>query len=125
MRWKIENEATIGVCLTNNHVRESSYLVVKSTKNKDTVMAVLPNKESAEKIFGTIMHDMRNEMTGKKEPVSADLILRKTVKHGTQVGRTQTGIRIRWDYEEISSERTEPISKYSGAYARRIAKRKV
>lgn len=125
MRWKIEEQATIGVCQTSNKVREYSYIVLKSTKNKDTVLAVMSNKDSAEKVFQTSMHDLRNEMTSKKNPVPVELIMRKVIRNGTAVGRNASGIRIRWDFEEVSSEKIATIDKYSGTYARQIAKRKV
>lgn len=122
MRWKVDGTATIGICQTNNHVREYSYQIVKSTKGKDTVMDVLPNKESAERMFTTILNDVRIDMTSKKNPVPATLILKKVIKHGTLVGLNTNGVRIRWDYEETTSQKMEKVAKYSLAHARRLVK---
>jgi len=122
MRWKVDETATIGVCQTNNHVREYSWQIVKSTKGKDTVMDILPNKESAERMFTTILNDVRIDMTSKKNPVPATLILKKVIKHGTLVGLNTNGVRIRWDYEETTSQKMEKVAKYSLSHARRLVK---
>lgn len=125
MKWKITSEATCGVCLTNDHVRETSYEILKSTNRRDTVLKVAPNREMAEKAFTNLMNELRSEMTGKKEPVKMNLILRKVVRNGTQTERVSNGVRVRWDNEEIKSEKIVEIGKYSGSYAKRIAKRKM
>lgn len=122
MRWKIDETTTFGVCQTNNHVREYSYQIVKSTKGKDTVLDVLPNKESAERMFNTILNDVRIDMTSKKNPVPVTLILKKVAKHGTLVGLNTKGVRIRWDYEETTSQKMSKVGKYSMSHAKRLVK---
>ena len=97
-------------------------MIVKSTKGKDTVLDVLPDKESALKMFTTLKNEERLTMTGKKSPVKAELMLQKVTKYGTLVGRNKNGVRIRWDYEETATKRVEPIQKYSMNHAKKLAK---
>jgi len=123
MKHKIEETRTTSVSMTNDGATEQSYMIVQSTKNRDTVLAMCPNRESADKTFVTLRHDLRKSMSAKKRPVEATLLMRKIRKHGVQVDKNEDTVKIRWDTENISTERVSDITKYSGNYARRMTKK--
>ena len=123
MKHKIEETRTTSVSMTNDRATEQSFMIVQSTKNRDTVLAMCPNRESADKTFVTLRHDLRKSMSAKKRPVEATLLMRKIRKQGIQTMRNEDSVKIRWDTENISTERVSDITKYSSQYAKKITKK--
>ena len=122
MMWNIEQKKTIGLGV-NDHAREYSYAIVKATDKRETVLAVCPTEEEANRTFSNMRCLLNLEASEKKSSVPAKIILRRTMKFGSILNKDMSNPRIRWDYQETKTQRIKDVKPYSMKHAKKLVKR--
>lgn len=121
MRYEINPTLTLGINVTNDGAMEKSYVIVRATSKRETVLAELSNSISAERAMQSMRHEMRADLTYHPNKRKCDLILKEVHKVGKQLKRDKNNTIIRWEQVHETTIKTVPIRRYhSKSYANRV-----